>query len=330
MLPAASSTCKYNVSSHFEGEGVEGVAATDKNDQVKLKHRLLAVTWFAMLLHAPNAMPSSEPFAELSLTLPAGTLFKGAFSPNGKSFYFFREASDEGEDYRIFVIHETDGIWSSENLLEFGDDYSDLYPTISPEGHVLVFSSYRPIPGSSEPSPIANLWLSRRVDDDWSQPEFLEKYSTPENYDAGSTFAPDGQLHFQSTSPDWSETTHYRVNYVDGQLSGPGTAVDMTALANWRKQELYFWGATLSPKQDVWIAEYSPLDEDGRAGPSDLYHVRRFGEHWGEPQAVASDVNLPESTENFVVFGPTGEDLYFVRDFSSYYRVSLKDALRLD
>jgi hypothetical protein len=183
-----------------------------------------------MLLHSPNAMPSPEPFAELSLTSAARTLFKGAFSPNGKSFYFFRKVSDEGEDYRIFVIHKTDGIWGSESLVDLGGDHSDLYPTISPKGDVLVFSSYRPMPGRPEPSSNANLWLSRRTDGDWGQPQFLEKYSTPKNYDAGSTFAPDGQLHFLCTSADWSETTHYRVNYVDGQLSGPGLAVDMTAL----------------------------------------------------------------------------------------------------
>ena len=104
----------------------------------------------------------------------------------------------------------------------------------------------------------------------------------------------------------------------------------MTGLANWRNRELHFWGATLSPMQDVWIAEYSPLGDDGRAGPSDLYYVKGFGEHWDEPKLMASDVNLSESTENFVTFSPSGEDLYFVRDFSSYYRISLNDAINLD
>ena len=286
--------------------------------------------WFAMLSYAPIAMASPEAFADLVLRSPDRTLFKGAFSPDGKSFYFFRKVSNEGEDYRIFVTHKTNGIWSSESLVDLGGDHSDLYPTISPDSDVLVFSSYRPMPGSSKPSSNANLWLSRRIDDNWGQPEFLIKYSTPKNYDAGSTFAPDGQLHYLSTSPDWSETMHYRVNYVDGQLSGPGVPVDMKALANWRKWELHFWGATLSPKQGVWIAEYSPLDNEGRAGPSNLYYVKRIGENWGEPKSMPSDVNLPEFTENFVTFSPTGDDLYFVRDFSSYYRVSLDDVLNLD
>jgi len=74
---------------------------------MNLKGRLLAVTWFAMLLQAPNVMSAPEAFADLSLSSPVGTLFKGAFSPNGKSFYFFRKVSEEGEDYRIFVINKT-------------------------------------------------------------------------------------------------------------------------------------------------------------------------------------------------------------------------------
>lgn len=122
----------------------------------------------------------------------------------------------------------------------------------------------------------------------------------------------------------------YEIDYANGHLSGPSTLIDMTALANWRKHELHYWGATLSPKLNVWILEYSPLNENGRAGPSDLYYVKRTAGRWGEPRRLAGDVNMTGSTENFVTFGTTGEDIYFVRDFSAYYRVSPHEALNPD
>jgi len=141
-------------------------------------------------------------------------------------------------------------------------------------------------------------------------------------------FSPDGDsFYFSSTSADWSETTIYKVDVVDGRLSGSRFEIETGKLANWRTDELYFWGATLSPRQDYWILEYSPLGEDGRPGPSDLYYSKRTGDRWGEPRPIAHGVNLPESTENFAISGPDGQELYFVRDFNSYYSISLHDAL---
>ena len=291
------------------------------------KRFLLAVACIATILQAQDVMSSPEPFADSLLKVTDGTLFKGGFSPDGDSFYFFRKVSDEAEDYRIFVIHQTDGAWGPATQVDLGGEHSDLYPTISPDNDVLVFSSYRPVPGNSEPAANANLWRSHRTNDGWGPPELLDEISTLENYDAGATYAPDGNLYFSSTSADWSETTLYKVDVVDRRLSGSRFEIDTSRLASWRTDELYFWGATLSARQDYWILEYSPLGEDGRPGPSDLYYAKRTGDRWGDPRPIAHGVNLPDSTENFVISGPDGQELYFVRDFNSYYSISLHDAL---
>ncbi|MEO8587889.1 MAG: hypothetical protein ABI432_00830 [Flavobacteriales bacterium] len=49
--------------------------------------------------------------------------------------------------------------WSEPSMVHFGaKNTSDLYPAPSPDGSVVVFTSYRPIPGDTSSHPSANLW----------------------------------------------------------------------------------------------------------------------------------------------------------------------------
>lgn len=276
------------------------------------------------------AAPRPEAFAPGIVSGEAWTLYKGAFAPDGEAFYFFRQVSNDGEDYRIYVTERRDGEWGQARRLALGADHSDMYPAISPDGRYLVFSSYRPLPGSEEPAHNANLWFAARQGEDWAAPRHLASLGAPENYDAGPYFGPDGALYFVSTLPDWASSIFARVAFADGEVHGPVETIDMTALAAWRAEELHFWGAVRAPRDDLWVAEYSPRGEDGRPGPADLYAVSREGGEWGAPRALGGGVNTPDANENFAVFGADGADLYFVRNFTDYLRLPLDQALKVD
>jgi hypothetical protein len=50
-------------------------------------------------------------------------------------------------------------------------------------------------------------------------------------------------------------------------------------------------------------------------------------EGWSVPASLEGGVNTADGRENFATVTPDGSDLVFVRDFSGFYRVSLRAAL---
>ena len=92
----------------------------------------------------PRKPSSSRPARSRSR---AGTS-PGAFSPDGREFLFFRKVDRRREDYRIFVSRNVDGEWAEPERSFWGGEYSELYPSISPDGGRMVFTSYRPVPAT--------------------------------------------------------------------------------------------------------------------------------------------------------------------------------------
>lgn len=276
------------------------------------------------------APPAAEVFAPGSVSIPDSNVFRGAFTPDGRSFYFFRKVTPEQEDYRIYASRYAAGRWLAPERVDLGGEYSDLYPTISPDGQRLVFTSYRPVPGDTAAHPNANLWYADRAGDRWGPPVLMRAASTLANYDAGPHFGPGGAVYYKSTTPDW-RTTHHRVTRWDGTAYGPPQEDE--TIAPWQDgpEDRYVWSGTLSPDGTLIILDISPVDaETGRRGATDLWVARRAGGGWSEPRLLAGGVNTPEAYENFVVFSPDGRELYFVRDFAQYYHVAVKAAVALE
>src|SRR5688500_9919054 len=89
--------------------------------------------------------------------LSAGEVFRGSFTPDGRSFYFFKKVAPGEEEYRIFVSHLKNNQWSEPVRVDLGGDYSDTYPAISKDGKRMAFASYRPVPGVEQKKPNAHL-----------------------------------------------------------------------------------------------------------------------------------------------------------------------------
>ena len=76
------------------------------------------------------------------------------------------------------------------------------------------------------------------------------------------------------------------------------------------------------------LLEVSPRVPGERRGqPSDLWVSRHRGGTWETPVPLVAGVNTEHGWENFATVTPDGCDLVFVRDFSAFYRVSLRAAL---
>src|SRR4051812_21832637 len=95
---------------------------------------------------ARNAVQSPAPIEAPVLLAPGvlsgGNAWKGSFAPSGRELFYFRRVAERGENYRIFVSRETNGVWSQPERVTIDGDFSDLYPTLSPDGQRMVFASY--------------------------------------------------------------------------------------------------------------------------------------------------------------------------------------------
>lgn len=291
---------------------------------------LLAVGFAAAPLARSRAQTPSlagqvAVFAPGVVSVQGGNVYRGAFDPTGRAFYFFRKMG-AGEEYRIFVTSRRAGHWSPPERV-FAGDYSDLYPTISPDGRRMVFTSYRAPPGDTGRAAKANLWYADRTANGWGPPRFMARASTPANYDAKPVYEAEGRVHFTSTLPDWQTRVHL-VTRWDGSGFGPPEP-DPRSLARqaWAfpdSTRYYVWDFEQSPDGSFALLEVSEVVA-GRRGPSDIWIAFPDADGWSPPRPLEG-VNSA-GYDNFFLFSPDGADMLFVRDFSVYYRVPVS-ALR--
>lgn len=298
-----------------------------------LSRRITLLALASLVLGCSGAPPEDarstppQPQVFAPETISVGNVFRGTFTPDGQRFYFFKKVTEGEEDYRIFRSRLINNHWTEPEPVVLGGDFSDLYPTISPDGRRMVFSSYRPAPGDTAAQPNANLWYVEQEGDDWGAPVYLAKLSTPAHYDAKPFFGPAGALYFESTTPDW-RTTRSLVTHWDGQAYRPPEPIE--AIEHWRtwRPDLHVWGGVPGPDGTFFVLDVSARDpETGRAGPSDQWvSLRRPDGSWDEPVPLGGGLNS-DGYDNFTFFSPDGEVLFFVRDFDRFYYVPLAPVL---
>lgn len=276
----------------------------------------------ALLLFAAILVPQcvraqmAEPFA-VELALPGNT-YRGALDPDGRTFRFFRKVTQGAEDYRIHESVLEGGRWSAPREISFSSTHSDLYPTTSPDGRLLVFASYRPVPGDTSSHPNANMWTAERLTDGWSEPRPLAGAATYARYDSAPLVLADGRVVYTSTSADWRQQETRVV------VAGRASVIDSIFDRLRAQPEVSVHACTRTPDGDLAVCDATTQ----LAGESnvDLWWSRFDGRAWSPLRRIGGDVNTP-GVENFALFTPDGRDLLFVRDFSGWFRVSA-DQLR--
>ena len=257
--------------------------------------------------------------------LSAGEVYRGCFAADARTFYFFKKVG-EPEHYRIFESHRTASTWTVPRHIVLGGEFSDLYPALSHDGARLVFTSYRPIPGATGGKPNAHLWYVDRHGDGWGSPVFMAKASTAGYYHSWVQFGDDGRLYFRRTTPDWALTQTLMSEWNGREYDAPRPYEAAERWKGWRADVNVVGGAPGPGGNTVFLDVATRNPSTGRSASDTWVSIRR-GDTWAEPRKLGAGINS-NGYDVFPFVSPDGLELYFVRDFATFYRIPLREALR--
>ena len=259
--------------------------------------------------------------------LSVGEVFRGTFMPDGRTFYFFKKVTKDQEDYRIFRSRLVNGKWTDPERVNLGGDYSDLYSSISSDGQRMVFSSYRPAPGDNSSKRNAYLWYVDRRGDGWGKPVFISAANILGYYHPGPQLGAGKEIYFRRISPDWETSEGLITRWNGTEYTKPELFQAGERWKGWRS-DLHVGGGSPGPNENVIFLDVTYIDpQTKRRSKSDIWVSLKNQNKWTEPKPLGPGINT-DGWETFPFFSPDGKYLYFVRDFNTFYRISLKEALR--
>lgn len=292
-----------------------------------MRRLMIAVGMYCWLIgSAVFAQDTAQPEIFGPGVLSTGEVYRGSFAPDGRTFYFFKKVTPNQEDFRIFVARLTNGSWTEPEELRLGGEYSDLYPALSKDGKRLIFSSYRPAPGDTSAKHNAHLWYVERAGQGWSAPVFLSTVNKLGHYHSWAELSADGALYFRRTTPDWQHNETLVARRQGKDYAPPTRYEDAERWKTWRK-DVRIAGGSPSPDGKVVFLDVATRKPQTGRGASDIWVSIKRGKAWSEPKPLGLGINS-DGYDVFPFFSPDGRDLYFVRDFAAFYRVSWKAALK--
>ena len=273
-----------------------------------------ASRWCVLLVtaifgQATSDMPVFRPFEE------RGYVHVNAhqFSADGETLYLAmfpeRVAAEKGlpapeasPEVSIYVAHRTaEGGWSAPEPISFAGPHKDYEPTLSPDGTVMLFNSWRPMPdGTPVDNGKNNLWLSRFQSGDWTEPVLLEGVSKLDTEESYPTITASGRVYY------CQETENDDYDIYTGRLVGH-RLVDIESFAP---------AATPAGEGDPWVSPdgrmlvFTRWETGGDwSATVDLYVTFRRDGRWTVP--VRLSLNDPEGPDFSPSASGDGETFYW-------------------
>jgi len=284
------------------------------NRQIFFSHRssFAAFTFFligACLLTATDTPATPQVFAPGIIS--TGNEFALTFTPDGQTAYFTRRDQAKKVNH-IYESRMVNGAWQTATAVPFSsDDWSDLDPSMSPDGKRLFFVSTRPRPQSdavASDKKDMDIWYVDRTASGWGTPVWIKAVSSP-GKEGSPTVARDGMLYFfsdRNAKPD--QDSIYVSKLVNGEYTAP---VKLPATVN---SGVYDASPYVAPNGKTLLF-YST--REGGSGGGDLYVSFSKNGQWQQAINLGKAANTTEWEYNPVV-SPGGKTLYFGRSRQIY------------
>ncbi|MBN1620186.1 PD40 domain-containing protein [candidate division WOR-3 bacterium] len=186
-----------------------------------------------------------------------------AISPKGDEIIFTLCDYKRSKMCLVRIVKIGD-VWSNREILDFSGQYDDIEPCFSADGIKLYFASNRPMDSDTARTDF-NIWVSKRSDFSWSEPEPLPSAVNTEHDEFYPSVSRYGNLYFTSSRENGVGSEDIFVsNYVDGIYSDP-EPLDTSI-----NTPIYEFNAFISPDEDLII--FSSFGRDDGFGGGDLYY----------------------------------------------------------
>jgi Tol biopolymer transport system component len=229
------------------------------------------------------------------------TELNSVFTPDGKEFYFSIRKDDK---YTIMFMQQDDGRWSEPKVTTFSTDYSNVDMCVSYDGEMMFYGSNRPLSGQGPAEPGFDIWMVRRTETGWSEPENLGPEVNSGEHQIYPTVTKDGTLYFQSRRDgNVGGSDVYRARLADGKYLKPenvGNAINTEANEG---------DVLIAPDESFLIV--SSRGRSDSLGGSDLYiSFRRPDGSWTNAKNMGKVINS-DATEYCPMLSPDGRYLFF-------------------
>ena len=224
---------------------------------------------------------------------------RGAFSPDGKSFYF----TITNEDFtfqKILFCEYLNNRWTKPDTASFSKAYNNHEPFISYDGQKLYFTSDR---DKQTKENTRDLFFVNKLKNGWSEPV---KLPAPINSDYTEYFfcqSKNGTIYFASNRPGGNAVFDiYYIKPENGKyikLNNIGSPINYGYAAD----------PCIAPDESYLIfTSARKADADN----VDLYISFNDNGEWSEPVKMGNQINT-DANEYSPFFSPDGNYLFFVR-----------------
>ena len=240
--------------------------------------------------------------------------FKGSFSADFNSFYFFRKEAPGVENYIPMVSHFKNGVWQKPTPPDFYDpSYSYTYQLADPNSDRLFYISNQRMKADTTQTPNYNFWYMNINKSKYSDPQELGHRSLMYHYNSQPCITNTGRIYFNADLPDWSETLSYVMDVRNQEHSEP---VLFEPVNEWRKNEDWtVFEYCVSPNEDFMIVCIQ--DRSVTTLSADLYISYAKHNSWTRPELLGHGINS-DGTENFPVITHDGKYMIYTRAFSEF------------
>jgi Tol biopolymer transport system component len=224
------------------------------------------------------------------------------FSPDQREAIFWERAAD-GKSMSIIRMTRTGDLWGPPEPILFSTEFTNMEPTLSPDGLKLFFVSDRPLDKKAVANKTPDLWYVEKVDGAWSEPINLGSPVNGDSVEVQPLMSADNHFYFCRPPGEI-----YCSMIVDAKMQTP---VKLSEAIN--------KGRVSSPclPPDCTYMIFHSYRAGGHGG-YDLYVSFKDGlGDWAEAENMDS-INTP-GDEGGPTISPDGKYLFFSRDGNIYW-----------
>jgi Tol biopolymer transport system component len=271
----------------------------------------------------PNAsadMPTSSAGADVPVNHPGifgeGVIstrddeFGGTFTPDGKTCFFSKSVLKFYLDVICFSQYK-DGKWQQPQVAPFSGVYRDFDPVLSPDGAKMVFTSSRPVTGTTEAD--YNIWMVKKTATGWGEPVPLDTTINSKYNEHFASIAANGNIYFSSDRPGAiggeGDADIYRSRFVDGKYM-PAEHLDSVS------STAYELDCLIAPDESFILT--GCYNRSGGYGNYDIYYSLNKNGAWTGSKNLGPKVNS-RFRDYSPRISPDGKYLFYTseKDFSA-------------